>query len=65
MTCHNVLYNVPDLAPFVVALTMHARRLVVAEVTGEHPLVSLNPLWLNFTGFATRFLPPPRICWRS
>ena len=50
VTCHNVLYNVPDLAPFVVALTMHARRLVVAEVTGEHPLVSLNPLWLKFHG---------------
>ena len=50
VTCHNVLYNVPGLAPFVVALTVHARRLVVAEVTAEHPLVSLNPLWLRFHG---------------
>jgi SAM-dependent methyltransferase len=50
VTCHNVLYNVPELAPFVAELTGHARRLVVAEVTAEHPLVSLNPLWLRFHG---------------
>lgn len=50
VTCHNVLYNVPELAPFVAALTVHARRLVVAEVTAEHPLVTLNPLWLKFHG---------------
>jgi SAM-dependent methyltransferase len=50
VTCHNVLYNVPDLAPFIAALTVHARRLVVAEVTAEHPLVALNPLWLKFHG---------------
>ena len=29
---------------------MHARRLVVTEVTAEHPLVTLNPLWLRFHG---------------
>jgi SAM-dependent methyltransferase len=50
VTCHNVLYNVPDLAPFIEALTGHARRLVVVELTAVHPLVSLNPLWLLFHG---------------
>jgi hypothetical protein len=45
-----VLYNVADLAPFVAALTAHARRRVVAEITERHPLVSLNPLWLRFHG---------------
>jgi SAM-dependent methyltransferase len=50
VTCHNVLYNVPDLAPFVAALTAAARRIVVAEMTSEHPLVSLNALWLRFHG---------------
>jgi SAM-dependent methyltransferase len=50
VTCHNVLYNVPDVAPFVTALTAAARRIVVAEMTAEHPLVSLNPLWLRFHG---------------
>ncbi|HEY2575402.1 MAG TPA: class I SAM-dependent methyltransferase, partial [Streptosporangiaceae bacterium] len=50
MTCHHVLYNVPDLAPFVTALTQRARRLVVAETTAGHPLVTLNGLWLRFHG---------------
>jgi len=50
VTCHHVLYNVPDVAPFVAALTAAARRGVVAEMTMEHPLVSLNPLWLRFHG---------------
>ncbi|HXP19744.1 MAG TPA: methyltransferase domain-containing protein [Streptosporangiaceae bacterium] len=48
VTCHHVLYNVPDLEPFVTALTTHARRLVVVEVATTHPLTSLNPLWLRF-----------------
>lgn len=50
VTCHHVLYNVPDLAPFVTALTGHARRLVVTELTAVHPLVTLNELWLRFHG---------------
>jgi SAM-dependent methyltransferase len=50
VTCHHVLYNVPDLAPFVTALTRHARRTVVVEVTARHPLVTLNGLWLQFHG---------------
>jgi SAM-dependent methyltransferase len=50
VTCHHVLYNVPDLAPFVTALTGHARRLVVAEIASSHPLTSLNHLWLRFHG---------------
>lgn len=50
VTCHHVLYNVPGLAPFVAALTAHARRLVVIEITASHPLVTLNELWLRFHG---------------
>lgn len=50
VTCHHVLYNVPGLAPFVRALTAHARRLVVTEITATHPLVTLNELWLKFHG---------------
>jgi SAM-dependent methyltransferase len=50
VTCHHVLYNVADLKPFVTALTAAARRRVVAEVTAEHPLAPLNPLWLRFHG---------------
>lgn len=43
--CHHVLYNVPDLDEFAVALTTHARRRIVAELTPRHPLWALNPLW--------------------
>lgn len=50
VTCLHVLYNVPDLAPFVAALTGHARRLVVTEMTAEHPLAAMNELWLRFHG---------------
>ena len=50
VTCHHVLYNVPDLGPFLDALTGHARRRVVVEITAAHPLVQLNPLWLHFHG---------------
>jgi len=48
VTCHHVLYNVAEVAPFVTALTQSARRVVVAETTAQHPLTALNPLWLRF-----------------
>jgi SAM-dependent methyltransferase len=48
VVCHHVLYNVADLAPFAAALTGHARRRVVAELTDRHPLVNLAPLWRRF-----------------
>ena len=50
VTCHHVLFNVPDLGPFLDALTGHARRRVVVETAAVHPLTSLNPLWLRFHG---------------
>lgn len=45
---NHVLYNVPDLGPFVLALTAHARRRVVVEITGRHPVSGSNPLWKRF-----------------
>jgi SAM-dependent methyltransferase len=48
VVCHHVLYNVADLAPFADALTTHARRRVVVELTERHPLVALGPLWRRF-----------------
>ena len=43
--CHHVLYNVGDLAPFLAALTGHAKRRVVVELTDHHPQSDLGPLW--------------------
>jgi SAM-dependent methyltransferase len=48
VTCHHVLYNVPDLEPFLLALSDHATRLVVVEIATLHPLTSLNEMWLRF-----------------
>jgi len=52
VTCHHVAYNVPDIEPFLAALTAAARRAVVVEMTAAHPLAMLNPLWLRFHGLA-------------
>lgn len=46
--CHHAFYNVPDLGAFAVALTSHARRRVVVELTGRHPVIIANPLWKHF-----------------
>jgi SAM-dependent methyltransferase len=48
VACGHVVYNVQDLGPFVMALGQHARRRVVVELTGEHPLAWMNDLWLRF-----------------
>jgi len=50
VTCHHVTYNVPAIEGFLTALTTAARRLVVVEMTGTHPLTSLNELWFRFHG---------------
>jgi SAM-dependent methyltransferase len=44
----HVLYNVPDLEPFMRALVPIARRRVVFEMTDRHPLSWMNDLWLRF-----------------
>lgn len=52
VTCHHVVYNAPDIEPFLAALTAAARRIVVVELTDVHPMTSLNPLWHRFWGLA-------------
>lgn len=46
--CGHVAYNVPELSAFLTALTSHARRRVVLELTERHPLSWMNDLWLRF-----------------
>jgi hypothetical protein len=48
VVCHHVLYNVADLAPFVLALGAAARRRVVVEITATHPMTTSGPLWKHF-----------------
>ena len=53
---HHVLHNVVDLPPFLVALTAAARRGVVVEMLGQHPMAWLDPLWERFHDLRR---PPP------
>lgn len=48
VVCHHVLYNVPKIKPFLAALDHGGRRRVVIELTEQHPVRHLNPLWLRF-----------------
>ena len=50
--CHHVVYDVPDIAGFVAALTAAAGDRVVLELTPRHPMSWSNPLWLQFHGLA-------------
>jgi SAM-dependent methyltransferase len=50
VVCGHVLYNVAEAAPFVDALRRHARRRVVLELTGRHPLAWTADLWTRFHG---------------
>lgn len=54
----HVLYNVQDLDRFIEALTSHARRRVVVEITAQHPLAWMHDLWERF--HQVRFPSGPR-----
>ncbi len=54
VVCANVVYNVPDLGPFLKALTDHARLRVVVEASARHPLTATAPLWNRFHPDAPR-----------
>ena len=48
VVCHNVLYNVTDISPFVAALHAHARHRVVVEITPKHSQDRRRHLWRHF-----------------
>lgn len=50
VVCHHVAYNVPRIGAFAAALSAHARRRVVMELTDRHPRAGLNYLWPHFWG---------------
>jgi SAM-dependent methyltransferase len=61
VVCHHVLYNVPALRPFIEALDARARKRVVIEITPDHPIARLNPLWSRFHGLER----PTRPTWED
>jgi SAM-dependent methyltransferase len=50
VVCGHVVYNVPQLGPFIDGLDRHASRRVVIELTHRHPLSWMNDLWVTFHG---------------
>ena len=46
--CHHVAFNVPDLEPFVVALSAIARLGVVMVLPRRHPMSAWNAAWKHF-----------------
>jgi len=46
--CHHVAFNVPDLEPFVVALSAIARIGVVMVLPRRHPMSAWNAAWKHF-----------------
>jgi SAM-dependent methyltransferase len=52
VVCGHVLYNVPDLVPFVRGLDAAATRRVVLEITERHPLAWMHDLWQRFHGIS-------------
>ena len=54
---HHVVYNVPDIVPFVRALDAVTRRRVVLELPTHHPLTWMSPLWQHFHGISRPTAP--------
>ena len=54
---HHVVYNVPDLVPFLRALDAVALRRVVLELPAHHPLTWMSPLWEKFHGVSRPTAP--------
>ena len=50
VVCHHVVYNAADLAAFAAALSRHARRRVVVELTAVHPMAWMAPYWQALHG---------------
>lgn len=50
VVCHHVAYNVAELAPFLLALTDHARLAVVVELPLAHPMSAWSDAWRHFWG---------------
>ena len=48
VVCHHVLYDVADVVPFVLALTVRARLAVVVEITTRHPMSAWAPAFEHF-----------------
>jgi len=47
---HHVVYNVPEIVPFLQSMNDHARHRVVLELPTAHPLSNMSAAWQHFWG---------------
>jgi SAM-dependent methyltransferase len=59
VTSHHVVFNVPEIVPFLQALNDHARKRVVIEMPIQHPLSSLTSAWQHFWKLDRPTTPTP------
>ena len=56
---HHVVYNFPEIVPFIEALITHARKRVVIEMPQQHPRASSNSAWKYFWDLDRPTAPTP------
>jgi SAM-dependent methyltransferase len=56
---HHVVYNVPDIIPFLSAINLYANKRVVIEMPQQHPLSNLSPAWTHFWKIERPIKPTP------
>ena len=61
VTVHHVLYNVPDVVPFITELNNHAKKRVVIEIPSLHPLANLSDAWKHFWNLQRPIGPTPEL----
>jgi len=59
VVAHHVVYNVPDIVPFLRAMNEHARHRVVLELPAAHPLSNMTAAWQHFWGLERPNGPSP------
>jgi len=58
-TAHHVVYNVPNIEDFLVAINSHAKLRVVLEMPQHHPLANASVLWKHFWNLNRPVNPTP------
>lgn len=58
---HHVLYNVPDVEDFLIAMSEHASKRAMLELPLKHPLSVAAPLWKHFWNLERPTQPSPEL----
>ena len=59
VTSHHVVYNVPQIEDFLLALNAHATKRVIVEMPQHHPLANASALWKHFWNLDRPIDPTP------